>query len=77
MKNTTIQLPIDGEKLDALRMALEDKDIFLEDEIERLVMNLYRRTVSKSLQAYLDRKAANASKPAASRPAKPKAEGSV
>ena len=69
MKNLTVQLPFDGEKLEALRMALEAKDIFLEDEIERFLNGLYKRTVAKPVQIYLDSKAASASNPA--RPAKP------
>ena len=68
MKNLTVQLPFDGEKLEALHMALEAKDIFLEDEVERFLNGLYKRTVAKQVQIYLDSKAANAPKPA--RPAK-------
>ena len=75
MKNLTIQLPFEGEKLEALRMALEAKDIFLEDEVERFLTGLYKRTVAKQVQAYLDSKAASAPKPASARPAKPKAGG--
>ena len=77
MKNLMIQLPLDGEKLEALRMALEAKDIFLEDEIERFLDGLYRRTVAKQVQLYLDSKAASAQKPPASRPAKPRADGTA
>ena len=68
MKNLTVQLPFDSEKLEALRLALEAKDIFLEDEIERFLNGLYKRSVAKQVQIYLDSKAANAPKP--TRPAK-------
>jgi len=64
LKNLTIQLPFEGEKLEALRMALEAKDIFLEDEVEQFLNGLYKRTVHKEVQAYLDSKAANTPKPA-------------
>ena len=56
MKNITIQLPLAGEKLEALRLALEAKDIFLEDEVEQFLLGLYRRTVHKEVRAYLDNK---------------------
>jgi len=75
MKNLTIQLPFDSEKLEALRLALEAKDVFLEDEIEQFLNGLYKRTVHKEVQIYLDSKAATAPKPARPRPAKPKTEG--
>jgi hypothetical protein len=75
MKNLTILLPFDNEKLEALRMALEAKDVFLEDEVERFLNGLYKRTVAKQVQIYLDGKSANAPKPPAPRPAKAKAGG--
>jgi len=75
MKNLSVQIPFDSEKLEALRLALEAKDVFLEDEVEQFLTGLYKRTVHKEVQQYLDSRAASASKPAASRPAKPKAEG--
>jgi len=75
MKNLSVQLPFEGEKLEALRLALEAKDVFLEDEIERFLNGLYKRTVAKQVQVYLDSKAANAPKPPAARPAKAKGGG--
>jgi hypothetical protein len=62
MKNISVQLPFDSEKLEALRLALEAKDIFLEDEVEQFLNGLYKRTVHKEVQMYLDSKAANAPK---------------
>ena len=73
MKNLSVQLPFEGEKLEALRLALEAKDVFLEDEIERFLNGLYKRTVAKQVQVYLDSKAANAPKPA--RPTKKEKPG--
>jgi len=75
MKNLTIQLPFEGEKLEALRLALEAKDVFLEDEVEQFLTGLYKRTVHKEVQQYLDSRAASASKPARQRPVKPKGDG--
>jgi len=63
MKNLTIQLPFDEAKLEALRLALEAKDIFLEDEVERFLNSLYKRTVAKQVQVYLDSRAASTPKP--------------
>jgi len=75
MKNLSVQIPFDNEKLEALRLSLEAKDIFLEDEVEQFLTGLYKRSVHKEVQQYLDSKAAIAPKPARPRPGKPKAEG--
>ena len=75
MKNLSIQLPFDGEKLEALRLALEAKDVFLEDEVERFLNSLYKRTVAKQVQVYLESRAASTSKALRARPERPKTEG--
>ena len=54
MKNLSIQLPFDEAKLRALNKALLKKDILLEDELERFLLGLYTRHVSKQVQEYLD-----------------------
>ena len=75
MKNLTIQLPFDEARLKALNNALLKKDILLEDELERFLLNLYKRHVSKQVQEYLDDIAGEAPKPAAARPARDKGGG--
>jgi len=74
MKNLTIQLPFDEAKLRALNNALLKKDTLLEDELENFLLNLYKRSVSKAVQEYLDDIAEEAPKPPASRPGKAKAD---
>ena len=72
MKNLTIKVPFNEGQYDILRYFLEQKDVFLEDEVEQFLMSLYRRTVPKNLQPYYDDMAAKASNPARPRPAKAK-----
>jgi len=68
MKNLSIQIPFDSDKLEALRLALEAKDVFFEDEVEQFLTSLYKRTVHKEVQQFLDSRAASTPKPA--RPAR-------
>ena len=63
MKNLTIQLPFDEAKLKALNNALLKKDALLEDELERFLLGLYKRSVSKQVQEYLDDIAGEVPKP--------------
>jgi len=75
MKNLTVQLPFDEAKLKALNNALLKKDTLLEDELENFLLNLYKRSVSKAVQEYLDDIAGEAPKPPASRLGKAKGGG--
>ena len=77
MKNLSIQLPFDEAKLKALHNALLKKDVLLEDELERFLLGLYRRSVSKQVQEFLDDMAAEAPQPPASRAAKAKTDGVI
>jgi hypothetical protein len=70
MKNLTIQLPFNEVKLNALRHFLEEKDVFLEDELEQFLTGLYNRTVPKNLHGFFEAEAAKASVQARPRPAK-------
>ena len=72
MKKLTIQLPFDETKLKALNTALLKKDTLMEDELEHFLLGLYKRSVSKAVQEFLDEIAEEAPKLPASRPAKPK-----
>ena len=72
MKNITIKAPFSEVKLDALNYFLERKNVFLEDEVEAFLLNLYKRTVPKNLQPYYDDMAAKTAKLARPRPAKAK-----
>ena len=75
MKNLSVQIPFSEAKLKALNSALLKKDILLEDELETFLLNLYKRSVSKAVQEYLDDIAADEPKAPAPRPARPKAGG--
>ena len=70
MKNLTIQLPFDEAKLRALRFFLEEKDVFLEDELEQFLTGLFNRTVPKNLHGFIEIMAVEAPNPARPRPAR-------
>jgi len=75
MKNLSVQIPFGEAKLKALNSALLKKDLLLEDELETFLLNLYKRSVSKQVQEYLDDIAADEPKPPAPRPVKAKPAG--
>ena len=74
MKNVTIKVPFDEAKLSALRYFLEEKNVFLEDEVEQFLSALYQRTVPKQMHGYVEDMAAKATKQAHTRPARPRAD---
>lgn len=70
MKNLSVQLPFNEVKLNALRHFLEEKNVFLEDELEQFLTGLYNRTVPKNLHGFFEAEAAKAPEQARLRPAK-------
>ena len=72
MKNLTVQLPFDGEKLDALRMFMGQKNLAPEAELEGYLDQLFEKHVPRQVQEFLLNKPAKQARP---RPAKKTAEG--
>lgn len=64
MKQVSIQIPFDDEKLEALKIFLSQKDQMAEAVIGELIEGLYRKTVPLKVREYIDRRSpANMEKP--------------
>ena len=53
MKKDTVTFAYDSEKLAALKMYMAQKNIRLEDELEKAADNLYNKTVPNSVREYI------------------------
>ena len=56
LKTTDIQFTYDEERLDALKVFLEEKDKKLESELMSMMDALYERTVPQKVQFFLEKK---------------------
>jgi hypothetical protein len=56
MKKTTISISYDEEKLNALRLFLEQKGLALDAELEGFISKLFKRVVPQNVQEYLELK---------------------
>lgn len=83
MKKTSISIPIEEEKLVALRLFAGKKGADFESELEDALQKLYEKRVPKDARALVDMmaggsafpKGREAKKPAPARPAKPDVDG--
>ena len=67
MKQVSIQIPFDDEKLEALKIFLSQKDQTAEAVIVELIDGLYRKTVPLKVREYIDKRSpADTGKPAVS-----------
>lgn len=74
MKNATITIQVEQEKLNAIRFYARKKDSSIEAELEEFVDKLYEKYVPAQTREYIESMAALApEKP--KRPAKPTADG--
>ncbi len=53
MKKETVTFTYDAEKLSALKMYMAQKNIRLEDELEKTAENLYNKTVPSNVRDYI------------------------
>ena len=53
MKKETVTFTYDAEKLSALKMYMAQKNMLLEDELERVTESLYNRTVPSNVRDYI------------------------
>ena len=60
MKQKTIQVSFDDERLDAVRMFLEQRGIRIEDEMCNYIEVLYNKYVTQGVRDYIDMKTADA-----------------
>lgn len=56
MKPTNIQFTYDEEKLDALKVFLEEKNKTLDGELTAMMDALYERTVPQKVQFFIEKK---------------------
>ena len=56
MKTTNIQFIYDEEKLDALKVFLEEKNKTLDGELTAMMDLLYERTVPQKVQLFIEKK---------------------
>ena len=54
MKKTTITLTYDEERLTALKLYLDEKQITLEDELAKSLDTLFARTVPQPVRRYIE-----------------------
>ncbi len=53
MKKETVTFTYDAEKLSALKMYMAQKNIRLEDELEKTAEGLYNKTVPSNVRDYI------------------------
>lgn len=56
VKNINVQISYDEEKLEALKVFLDEKGKTLDGELTELVNSLYERTVPQKVQFFLEKK---------------------
>jgi len=71
VKKTSITISYDEERLSALKMYLDQKNMKVEDELEKALEALYTKNVPAGVRDFLDMKSGTAT-PAAPRPRKQK-----
>lgn len=72
MKKTTINISYDEEKLNALKLYLEQKQTGIEDELTRALDMLYGKTVPAGVREFIELRSGNAPAPAPKQQRKPK-----
>lgn len=73
MKKTTINISYDEEKLSALKLYLEQKDLQMENELVKALDILYAKNVPTGVREFIDLRSGMIVSPAAKPSRKPKA----
>lgn len=71
MKKTTITISFDEEKLSAMKMYLAQKNMQVENEMEKFLETLYLKTVPSGVREFIDMKSGtvtNTEKPRKTKP---------
>jgi len=55
MKETTIQIKADKNKINAIRLCLADKNVSLETEFTEFIDTLYRKYVPQSVRDFIEK----------------------
>lgn len=64
MKKTNVTISFDEEKLTALRLYMEQKDLQLEDELTKAVENFYSKHVPANVREFIEMRSGDTSDPA-------------
>jgi len=56
LKKATVTISFDEERLSALKMYMEQKNVKLEDELEKAIENLYTKNVPAGVRGFIDMK---------------------
>ncbi len=56
MRKTSISISFDEDKLSALKMYLEQRNMKVEDELEKSLLALYTKTVPAGVREFIDMK---------------------
>lgn len=73
MKKISISISYDEERIKALNLYLEQRDIRLEEELTKALDGLYIKTVPANVRAFIDLKSGTASPPPKKKPKAPSA----
>lgn len=63
MKKTSVSIQFDDEKLSALKMYLQQKDLTVESELEKALDNLYTKIVPMGVREFLGMRSGTTAKP--------------
>lgn len=69
MKKSTVTITYDEEKLNAIRLALAEKDLDLDEELNGVLDMFYKKNVHPAVRTYIENKDAVAPPAPAKRPA--------
>ena len=56
MKKITVSFPYDEEKLNTLKICMEDKNVNLNDELTKSLAGLYNKYVPPQVRAFIEKK---------------------
>lgn len=71
MKKTSVSIMYDDEKLNAVKMYMEQRDLDFKEELEKSVDTLYAKYVPANVREFIDMKGSQVKTP---KPKKPKIE---
>lgn len=74
MKKSTITITYDEEKLNAIRLALAEKDLDLDEELNGVLDTFYKKNVHPAVRTYIESKDAAAPTVPVNRLMKPRKE---
>ncbi|MFA6730000.1 MAG: DUF6103 family protein [Candidatus Izemoplasmatales bacterium] len=74
MKKSTVTITYNEEKLNAIRLALAEKDLDLDEELNGVLDTFYKKNVHPAVRTYIESKDADSHTVPANRHMKPRKE---